>query len=143
MLSPRGLLDSRYRSAWRRAARAHAALLALAFALASLLGMAHEATTRHATCAEHGELVHAPARVARSERTTAASALRGAAPAALHGHDHCSINATTRASSHDLRRPAIARGPLAARDIARAPRTDALAPSLALYRTAPKTSPPA
>jgi hypothetical protein len=128
----------------------HAALTALAFVLSSLIGMVHEATTRHVRCAEHGELVHAAA------ATTAASAtppttqapdlhsiVRDFEAATLHGHEHCLLTSTTRESRIELRAPAVVTDRIAISDAAEAVPRLAAAPHGGLYRTAPKTSPPA
>ncbi|HEX4423333.1 MAG TPA: hypothetical protein VH165_35735 [Kofleriaceae bacterium] len=131
-----------------RASRVHAALTALVFVLSGVIGMVHEATTRHVRCEEHGELVdvnvasiaNAPARSAAAE--SADSTLRDAAPAAMHGHEHCSLTGAMRDARAELRTTATVAAPIAIADIATtAPRAIA-APHDALYRTAPKTSPP-
>jgi len=121
--------------------RVRAALTALGFVLASLLGTIHEARTRHVVCAAHGELIHADvtARVA----DTAHSVLSALPGAPSHGDEHCSLASATHQSRVAPRAPVLAVA-TAALDphVALAPRAVAL-PSAALYRTAPKTSPPA
>jgi hypothetical protein len=123
----------------RRRVLACSALIAtIAILAAQLAGSAHEAVACHVRCA-HGELVEAPAVAAhRAEdrRVVAVEAGGG-------GDAHCAIAA---AASQSGAAPAAAR--------ALAPRPDALvrpapAPAFAdpahaaLYRIAPKTSPPA
>lgn len=133
------------------ATRVHAAVTALVFVVSSLLGMVHEATTRHVRCAEHGELVDAAARPGEPARRTAAveratdpSVVRDAtAPAARDGHEHCSLVSTIRASRIAARPPALQGAPIAISDVATAPPGAVTARATALYRTAPKTSPPA
>lgn len=119
-----------------------AALTALAFALSTLIGLVHEATTRHVQCAEHGEQIHSDA-APLALRTTASRVQRPAGTAA-HGHDHCLIAAATRASRVAPSAPVIAApAPAHAAVLAAAAPDQALAPPRHVYRTAPKTSPPA
>jgi hypothetical protein len=150
---PEGLLVRDRRGAspagrWscRVAGRAQAALTALAFVLSTLVGLVHEATTRHVQCAEHGEQIHsdaAPLAEAAPVADPAQSGVRGQPAAAIHGHEHCLIASATRASRIAPCAPAIA-----AANVEPAVRP-AIVPRVAaardhrLYRTAPKTSPPA
>jgi len=125
-----------------RSMRARAALTALAFALASLLGVIHEATTRHVVCAAHGELIHAdaPAKVAKA---TPQDVVTARAPTTTHGDDHCALAQALRQSRVAPRVPVLAAVVASVDDVvALAPRPAASVTS-ALYRTAPKTSPPA
>jgi hypothetical protein len=130
-----------------RGMRVHAALTALAFVLSSLIGMVHEATTKHVRCAEHGELVHAASTTTTTTAATisadAASAVRDAPAAAIHGHDHCSLTSTTRDSRVELRPLAVTAARVAISDVATALPRPIAARGARLYRTAPKTSPPA
>ena len=149
--APRRRAPSRARSA----SRVHAALTALAFVLANLLGVIHEATTTHVRCAQHGELIDSDPAAANAVRTAtpASSAVTGdpvGAPRvgdltadALHGHEHCSLISATRESRMVPRSPALAPARVTAGDlVVSAPRTSAPRGRL-IYRTAPKTSPPA
>jgi len=117
-----------------------AALTALGFVLASLLGTIHEARTRHVVCAAHGELVHADATAKVAD--TAHSVVSEVPRTASHGDEHCSLASATHQSRVAPRTPLLA--VIAATDphVVLAPRTVAL-PHVSLYRTAPKTSPPA
>jgi hypothetical protein len=126
--------------------RVQAALTALAFVLSSLIGLVHEANTKHVRCAEHGEMMHG------DQAATTRAAMRPPAPgsvvhdttvATIHRHEHCALTSTTRDSRVELRPPAIVPAPLAISDVADAPARVAAAHRGALYRTAPKTSPPA
>ncbi len=134
------------------AGRVQAALTALAFVLSSLAGLIHGATTRHVQCAEHGEQIHSDAAAPGAIRSAGATgwiartdlaAMRGQPAAAIHGHEHCWMASATRESR-------IAPGPpsLTATTEARAAIV-AVAPPVTIvrhdpvYRTAPKTSPPA
>jgi hypothetical protein len=121
--------------------RCSAALTAIAFVLASLIGLVHEATTRHVQCAEHGEQIHDASAVAgRAAPDHSATPQRDAT---AHGHEHCLMASATRASRIAPSAPAIAARPAAIASIDRAPARGACAPSTCVYRTAPKTSPPA
>jgi hypothetical protein len=126
--------------------RLQAALTAFAFVVSSLIGLVHEATTKHVRCAEHGELMHGdPAQPTRTATVAPRrdSVVRDVAATTPHRHEHCSLTSTTRDSRVELRGPVVAPAPLAISDVAgAAPRAAAL-PGDSLYRTAPKTSPPA
>lgn len=122
--------------------RMRAALTALGFILASLLGTIHEARTRHVVCAAHGELIHAdtPAHAARPATDTVANELPAGGS---HGDEHCTLASATHQSRVAPRAPVLAVAAAAADPhAALAPRAVAL-PQASLYRTAPKTSPPA
>lgn len=123
------------------AQRLLAAVTALAFVVAGLAGRSHEAAVSHVRC-EHGELTHAVESGARDRAPgSSASVLVERSGAIVHGHEHCEL-----AYAH----PAIAPlGVYAPKPVtvavATAPRVIAsvVAPRAAIYRTAPKTSPPA
>ncbi|HLU65259.1 MAG TPA: hypothetical protein VKZ63_03250 [Kofleriaceae bacterium] len=139
-----------------RALRARAAALVCAFLLGHLGGFIHQATASHARCAEHGELVHGEAgeadgeaRVARGvEAWIAALArdavqddLRGLPADSDHEHDHCWVRCAERARSGAAHGSGVAAP--AATGCALALAGLAIQGAGALYRTAPKTSPPA
>lgn len=118
----------------------------LAFVVAGLLGMAHESTTRHVRCAEHGELVDAHGGEAGEARAIAVQDLPGVhelpgAPAEDH-HEHCTLTCVSRAASVHVKQFALAGVALATRDIV-APVLEIVDRPIGIYRTAPKTSPPA
>src|SRR3954471_3740041 len=71
--------------------RVRAALTALAFVIAGVIGVVHTATTQHVRCAEHGELIHgdAPSAVAVAPSTDSTAHQRPSP--ATHGHEHCSL----------------------------------------------------
>jgi hypothetical protein len=134
------------RTGARLSIRVQAALTALAFVLSSLIGLIHEATTRHVRCAEHGELMHGDAAVASRAMTAEPErdcTVRGAVAATVHRHEHCSLTSTTRASRLVLRPPAVVPAPVAISDVASAAPRVIASRGDSLYRTAPKTSPPA
>lgn len=118
-----------------------AALTMLAFVVSSLIGIVHEATTKHVRCAEHGELIHGDATT-----KTGAPALdpvaRERPPAATRGHEHCSLMSAMRESRVVSPAPAIVPAPVAIRDLAVGMPRVVSARGADLYRTAPKTSPP-
>jgi hypothetical protein len=123
--------------------------------LSSLIGLVHEATTRHVQCAEHGEQIHsdvAPviaggARWIANEAEPAAAhdrpaAARSQPAAAFHGHEHCVIASATRDSRLAPCPPAIATTHVASAALAVVVPHDAVVRHDPIYRTAPKTSPP-
>jgi len=124
--------------------RGYAALTAAAFVLTSLLGVIHEAATRHVVCAAHGELMHADMPTTRvAEVLQHGSVARDLPASESHGHEHCALASALRQSRIAPRASVIA-APVATTH----PVTTTLAPTaravrIALYRTAPKTSPPA
>lgn len=132
-------------------ARYSAAALAALFLLGPIMGYAHLLLVRHAQCPEHGELVHlGEAAVApegdiglESNRPGAATDVVGSGhQSENHGHDHCDLVATRKAQA-----PLHAAGPAlqAAATPSPHPIDDGpLAGSqIAIYRLAPKNSPPA
>lgn len=126
-----------------RTTRVQAALTALAFVFASLLGVLHEATTIHVRCAEHGELIHRDATIANTAGAAGDTVLRDGRAGAAPSHEHCTLTSATRESRLVPRSPAVVSVPVAiSKLVAPVPRATA-ARGAALYRTAPKTSPPA
>jgi hypothetical protein len=135
-------------AAWTPASllgRIQAGLTALVFVLSSLGGVIHEATTSHIRCAQHGELIHGTASVAavRTEPVAPSARFGSASTAAIHGHEHCALAAATRVSRLLPCPPALGPAPSTATEIATAFPEPTAAHDRALYRTAPKTSPPA
>jgi hypothetical protein len=129
---------------------AFAILATLAMALSGAADLYHQATTRHTRCAEHGELVHRngegdrDARVARHEHAAPRDGTLRDRPAGgpVDPHEHCPFPCAAPTSVIAARRVTALTAPrqpaLAA--LRRAP------PPLVgrhLYRSAPKTSPPA
>ena len=133
----------------RRSTRVSAALVALAFAAASLLGMVHEATTSHVRCAAHGELIDSSGFAGPGARSAAmAPGLAGHAVASAlssgssHGDEHCLLASALRQSRMTPDTPAVTAAWSTLHDVVRAPPPCAAARSAGLYRIAPKTSPP-
>lgn len=141
VLSPSGLRSSA-RTTGIANGRITAALTALAFALSTLIGLVHEATTRHVQCAEHGEQIHSDA--SPLARRVPANSLQQQTGATQHGHEHCLLAAAQRTERLAPSAPVLASVATGhATIIAAAPPSEALAPPRHVYRTAPKTSPPA
>jgi len=123
-----------------RTRRLHAALTALAFVFASLLGVLHEATTTHVRCAEHGELIDVPAGIAAAPtRDTTATEK---ASTSSDQDDHCLLASAVRESRIVPRSPVIVPQVAAIGDLVVAGPLVIQPPAKNLYRTAPKTSPP-
>jgi hypothetical protein len=126
--------------------RLQAALTALVFVVSSLIGLVHEATTKHVRCAEHGELIDGDPALATRAAAKAPepdSVVRDAGVPPVHGHEHCLVTSTSRASRIEVRPPAVAPAPLAISEVASAAPRVIASRGLRIYRTAPKTSPPA
>ncbi|HWM84510.1 MAG TPA: hypothetical protein VNO33_01705 [Kofleriaceae bacterium] len=149
----------KYRRKVAPGTRLLAALSLCAFVAGSMGSLIHEATTTHAVCPEHGELVHGDAaapvagsladrleQLIASERTASGSEpsrARDMPPASGHEHDHCYVCCPTRERMAD---PTAAAPDTCASLDARAPlalAADPGSPGRSLYLTAPKTSPPA
>ena len=133
----------------RRLVRGLGAALALVTFASPLITTFHEATVRHVACPEDGELIEAPAQAAhqhaqvKGDGAALFSERDPAGPGASSGeHDHCAIAVQShlRAREQSRQRAAIP----GARVFAAA--TEAQEPaglhSLAVYRIAPKASPP-
>jgi hypothetical protein len=117
-----------------------AALLVASFLVAQLIALIHQSGAEHAVCPEHGELIHG--RVVAGAWSGPAAEAHGSPAAPKDDHDVCELVI----ASHDRLQPAAAEAvadapPAAARERLQSGRR--LAPTLAVYRTAPKTSPPA
>jgi len=109
-----------------------------------LAGMLHILVVRHATCPDHGEVVHGPApAVVEVALPPGPSARNATREPAEESDEHCLMVATRRrdmaalAPGHQV----VAQAPATA--TLDAPATIAAAPPRALLRVAPKTSPPA
>ncbi len=117
-----------------------AALLVASFLVAQLIGLVH-LTAEHSVCPEHGELIHG--RTVAGEWSGPQSTVDREPRAPSEDHDVCELSAASHERSappdHSL---AVDTAPDVEHAVAPPP---ALVPraSLALYLTAPKTSPPA
>lgn len=120
--------------------RAVPTVLAVALlVVGQLAALAHEAGTRHVTCVQHGEQLEAATLVGAQQGGDHAHwlAVKGTGGA----HSECEIARALHQSSA----PAVADAvhvPIAITETSSAPRLVAVQTDVALYRIAPKTSPP-
>ena len=125
--------------------RSLGAALALAMAASPLLGLLHEAAVRHVACPEDGELIEAPLQAAHAHQASADDSLFPERPLAPEtpGHDHCFVALNLRSHvSAALAQPMALAAPVATDQQLAVPELPQLR-SIALYRLAPKASPPA
>jgi hypothetical protein len=130
---------------YRRRARALLALLALLSVLAPA-ELLHFVLVQHVVCAEHGELVHESgvAHAAPAEGGGASGQGPGLhADAVAHDHEHCGVAAASREALALPPAPAVAAISAATSDALLSASRSAVSGSEALFRLAPKTSPPA
>lgn len=118
-----------------------AALLVASFLAAQLIALAHQSDAEHSVCPEHGELVHG--RTLAAAWSGPVGEARQAPQTPRDDHDVCELTL----ASHERFQPpeaapAVDDPPVAVRR-APPPRERLAGHSLALYRLAPKTSPPA
>lgn len=113
--------------------------------LASATNLVHLVAVRHATCAVHAEVIHAPADEAPvSPRAATPELTPQADPDTGHGEDHCRAFASRRREL-PVEPPQVlaTHAPPAARGLlAHAPLAITHRPNAALLLVAPKTSPP-
>lgn len=123
----------------RRRPATTAAFAVLLLVVGRLAGFAHEAGTRHVTCAEHGEQIETVS-LAGPVDDCGDSHLIGVEGAG-GGHEDCEIAHALHQSAHTANHVSFAQLCLLVATQADAPPTT---PRLALdlYRIAPKTSPP-
>jgi hypothetical protein len=118
-----------------------AAFLVATFLVGQLFGLVHQATVQHSRCAEHGELIHGRS-VAGEWSGAWAEAHR--VPRSPRGdHDACDLDVIGHERVAPPDPPAAVDVPPAPERAAARPHARQLGASLALYLTAPKTSPPA
>jgi hypothetical protein len=118
--------------------RGLAAAAVLVLVLAQLGAMVHHAAVRHVRCAEHGELVEAPV---LAEHSGADSQLVAVEDGDADGDEHCAIANGQRGDARlSVPHVELAIEPAIATSIVATTTNHAGVP---LYRTAPKTSPPA
>jgi hypothetical protein len=129
-------------------ARVQAALTALVFVLSSLLGVLHEAATTHVRCAQHGELMDGGLPLAgsvpnaRDARDGNSASVGDGGATTISGHEHCALASAMRASRIAPCPPALSAAPVVTAEVAIAAAADVAVRDRALYRIAPKTSPP-
>lgn len=118
------------------------ALVALVLGGSELGSAGHAALVRHALCAEHGEPVHAGSSVTAAGIVTVTDSVvpSESAKASPDEHDHCKILAGASRIAPSERSLAI---PLSlCVDAGLAAGEAVVDPSVAVFRLAPKTSPP-
>ena len=123
------------------------AALALLTLVSPLLVTFHEAAVRHVTCPEHGELVDAPLEVAHPHArpsTGSPGLFAERDPAGPSGageeHEHCTVNLNAQVrATEQSRKPFVVTTPEV---VAPCPREGPRLRGLAVYRLAPKASPP-
>jgi hypothetical protein len=110
---------------------------------AQLASIAHAIVAAHVTCVEHGELIEDDGPAVPAAGDEGGKAGLQAGDAGAHRHDHCwlGLSAQPRAMSHQLRR-AVPHRAHAEPTAAPAP-GQPLAARVAVWRVAPKSSPPA
>jgi hypothetical protein len=109
------------------------------------LSVAHQAVVRHATCLEHGELVHARPPSVPGDDVAAASGtgarLDATLPAASDEHDHCLACAARKEGAAG--RAVASLPPPSGKSESEAAPLGVPGISWSLFLLAPKTSPPA
>jgi len=124
------------------------AALAVVLLAAPVLGSLHDATVRHVACPEDGELIDAPVEAphAHARATGQAPALFAEhAPAAGisgEGHQHCAIALQAHQRTREQQRSAFVVATPEETLISSGPRDPLPLHNLAVYRLAPKASPP-
>jgi hypothetical protein len=128
--------------AWTRRA-ALTSLTLIAFIVSAVVGMVHDATSLHVQCAEHGELIHREA-AAAPQLDSSPDALLGAVPvrSVAPAHEHCALASAMR-GAHEAARPCLSIVQRLETPQPAAPPVERGATTALLFRTAPKTSPPA
>jgi hypothetical protein len=132
-----------------------ASLTVTVLAVAPLLAIFHQASTRHAVC-EHGALIepdHAAAHSPESSgvgdnrsasddaRADGATAFRADSTPVVHGHAHCMVGTLARAGTGVISPTSFVASSLSL--LVSAPRPRALRGVRPILSIAPKTSPPA
>jgi hypothetical protein len=121
--------------------------LAALCVVGQLSSVAHLVQVGHVTCAEHGELVHAEERAPEPAASNAASdaALPAVAPVSApppaHGHEHCLV-AGLRRDFCVTQTSAPAAVAADERQVVAPEQAAARIAPIALFRLAPKNSPP-
>lgn len=117
-----------------------AAIAALVLVVGQLAALAHQASTRHVTCGQHGEELEA-ATLAGPLHACEQDHLIAVTSGPAGNHTDCAITRTLHQSTKASRTIAAPQR-IVVTTSARAPIVVALAIATALYRIAPKTSPP-
>jgi hypothetical protein len=129
-----------------RVFRASGAALALLVFASPFLGSLHEAAVRHVACLEDGELIDAPAQPAHphAEASGEEPSLFAERDVPVDGqHGHCAVAAQGRLQAREQSRQRLAVSTPRLLAVASVPQRQPAPRSLAIYRIAPKASPPA
>jgi len=137
------------RARLRHVFRGVGAVLALLTVVSPLLGSLHEASVQHVACPEDGELIDAPAQ-APHQHAPASSNLSALfaerdpprPPASGQGHEHCAVIRQAHFRAREQSRKLFAITVPDTLAVASAPNEAPRLRSVALYRLAPKASPP-
>jgi hypothetical protein len=125
--------------------RARGLLLAVLLAAAQGSAWLHAAVVAHVTCLEHGESIHAAVASSHDadprDEGPDANRLTGA-EAGVAAHDHCAGGALLRWRDVALAAPASSGSPVASVTATLDGQPFGTGAASALYRLAPKTSPP-
>lgn len=123
--------------------RALAAFAALSLVTCTLLAGWHKATVAHGVCVEHGEALHLD-RISDRDRAPASDSdqIEPSTWVLVDGDHHCAIAATSRDPLAAPGAAEAAAAPDLSDDPTALPPVLAATPAVALYRLAPKTSPP-
>ncbi len=127
--------------------RIGALLLAAVLVASQAAAWLHAAEVTHVTCVEHGEAVHAAARAASEEAReapvrAAATVVAGDELATVAAHEHCASGALLRWRALAISAPSTAIFLPHVVGVQPGPAGLRAAPTAAVYRLAPKTSPP-
>jgi hypothetical protein len=132
----------------QRLFRGTGAALAIVILASPLLGTLHDATVRHVACPEDGQLIDAPVGAphaharAAGKLPTLFAEHEPAADASGENHEHCVIALQAHQRAREQSRGAFVSATPETSLTASGPRDPLQLHSLALYRLAPKASPP-
>jgi hypothetical protein len=131
-----------------RGSRVLAALAALAFVLSSWFGLVHESTTTHVRCAQHGEVIDSAVSIARintpdAPRDPAGAQVDEGGASWRGGHEHCALASAMRESRITPPPPVVTAALAVTAHTVSIAADRVITRDRGLYRTAPKTSPPA
>ena len=118
-----------------------AAFLVASFLVAQLIGLVHQSTAQHSVCPEHGELIHG--RTVAGEWSGPQAAADRVPRAPSDDHDVCELATASHERSEPPRHTLAVDTASDAQHVTALPPAQVPRASLALYLTAPKTSPPA
>src|SRR5689334_15665431 len=130
------------RSASQRRERAKSLALALIFAASQAATFAHGLFVSHVTCPEHGEMIHATRPGALPSRSSERGPVASSRTSSVDAHDVCSILLHGRDRAVTARHASLRSAPPSCVGLSYEEGPGHLY-SLAIFRLAPKNSPPA